>query len=297
MTHAHISLVKSAPSVQFVRVQKCNLVCQDKRGLQRIIPRAKIEEINTDDTVGVDSLLDRDYKYVAISLFIFLSKPRHGCRRRSLSPALAHTHCRIIELNESAFVEEESSIDTVVHEEQDSSSANQPKASKIRKQTNTQTQTENSNSNNNTPKRSKQAIQAGLDLFSQGQYSAAVEMFQLALELPGSGVMRLSGSPKEYACPSEGEEQSALYNMACAYCKLGQVRAALTCLEGLVVDAGFEDADTIRNDPDLVMCQGAELEALLKKRGQGGKAGLLGGLFGGGGEGAVKDGEKPWILW
>ena len=33
---------------------------------------------------------------------------------------------------------------------------------------------------------------------------------QLSLELPGSGVMRLAGSPKEYSCASEGEENAAL---------------------------------------------------------------------------------------
>ena len=33
---------------------------------------------------------------------------------------------------------------------------------------------------------------------------------QLSLELPGRGFMRLAGSPKEYACASEGEENAAL---------------------------------------------------------------------------------------
>ena len=35
----------------------------------------------------------------------------------------------------------------------------------------------------------------------------------LRLQLPGSGVMRMSGSVREYSCASEGEENAALYNM------------------------------------------------------------------------------------
>jgi hypothetical protein len=34
--------------------------------------------------------------------------------------------------------------------------------------------------------------------------------------------MRLSGSVREYACASEGEENAALYNMACCWAVLGQ---------------------------------------------------------------------------
>ena len=32
-------------------------------------------------------------------------------------------------------------------------------------------------------------------------------------------------------CASDAEEQSALYNMACAYAAMGQKDSALTCLE------------------------------------------------------------------
>lgn len=35
-------------------------------------------------------------------------------------------------------------------------------------------------------------------------------------------MMRLSGSVREYSCPSEGEENAALYNMACCWAALGQ---------------------------------------------------------------------------
>ena len=34
--------------------------------------------------------------------------------------------------------------------------------------------------------------------------------------------MRMSGSVREYSCASDGEENAALYNMACCWAKLGQ---------------------------------------------------------------------------
>jgi hypothetical protein len=63
-------------------------------------------------------------------------------------------------------------------------------------------------------------------------------MFNLALELPGNGAYRLSGSPREYACPSDAEEHAALYNMACCYAQMGQKAAALTCLESILDSGG-----------------------------------------------------------
>ncbi len=48
------------------------------------------------------------------------------------------------------------------------------------------------------PKRCKDAIDAGLALFSAGDYQAAADMFNDALELPGNGAYRLTGSPREY---------------------------------------------------------------------------------------------------
>lgn len=86
-------------------------------------------------------------------------------------------------------------------------------------------------------------------------------MFQLALELPGSGMMRMAGSPKEYACPSNGEENAAMYNLACCYAQLGKLEAALTCLEGLNDD--FENWDAMKSDPDLAPLRGPQLEKLV----------------------------------
>lgn len=139
-----------------------------------------------------------------------------------------------------------------------------------------------------TPQRAREAIDRGLQLFSTGQYREAIDMFQLSLELPGSGVMRLSGSVREYSCASEGEENAALYNMACCWARLGQKQPALTVLEALL-DNGFEDVRTIRADPDLAPLAGAELDKLLAKH-----DGLLAKLFG---KKEKLSSNKPWLQW
>lgn len=70
------------------------------------------------------------------------------------------------------------------------------------------------------------ALCCAVQEYGAGRYQAALDLFQLALELPGSGYMRMSGSPKEYSCASEGEENAALYNMACCWVALGQKQAS-----------------------------------------------------------------------
>ena len=114
------------------------------------------------------------------------------------------------------------------------------------------------------PKRTKEAIDEGISLFNQKKHEEAIKMFNLALELPGNGAYRLSGSIREFSCPSDAEEQAALYNLACCYCALGKKQAALACIEG-IVEQGFKDFGTIRTDPDLISLRGAELEACLIK--------------------------------
>lgn len=116
----------------------------------------------------------------------------------------------------------------------------------------------------NSQMKCKDAIQQGLELFAQQKYAEAVEAFRLSLELPGSGVMREAGSPREFACASEGEENAALYNMACCYCKLGQISSAYTCIEALL-ENGFEDVHALKSDPDLSPIQGPKLNELLSK--------------------------------
>ena len=84
------------------------------------------------------------------------------------------------------------------------------------------------------PRRCKEAIDKGLACFGSKQYQEAIDLFNLALELPGNGAYRLPGSPREYSCPSDAEENAALYNLGCCYAQLGQRTAALTCLEAVL---------------------------------------------------------------
>ncbi|KAK9838273.1 hypothetical protein WJX81_001677 [Elliptochloris bilobata] len=109
-----------------------------------------------------------------------------------------------------------------------------------------------------------EAIEAGIARLNDGQAEAAIELFQAALELPGNGAFRMSGTVREYRCASDAEEQSALYNMACAYTGMGKRDSALTCLEACLA-AGFQDFATLRSDPDLAALRGAELDKLLSR--------------------------------
>lgn len=49
-----------------------------------------------------------------------------------------------------------------------------------------------------------------LPLYHPRAMQGAIDMFNLALELPGNGAYRLPGSPREYLCPSDAEENAAL---------------------------------------------------------------------------------------
>ena len=51
----------------------------------------------------------------------------------------------------------------------------------------------------NRPKNCRTAIELGQQLFADGKFEEAVDMFLLALELPGQGAVRYPGKPKEYA--------------------------------------------------------------------------------------------------
>eukprot|EP00879_Flechtneria_rotunda_P015356 GHRR01016053.1.p1 GENE.GHRR01016053.1~~GHRR01016053.1.p1 ORF type:complete len:179 (+),score=64.13 GHRR01016053.1:30-539(+) len=146
-------------------------------------------------------------------------------------------------------------------------------------------------------KRCKEAIDAGLEAFRGKDYQGAIQLFNLALELPGNSAYRLSGSPREYACPSDAEEHAVLYNMACCYAQLGQQEAALTCLES-ILESGFSDIQTLQSDPDLRPIRGQELQALINK--YTGIGGMFTKLLSGKKEEVIVSDDnknKPWILW
>mmetsp|Transcript_36297 Transcript_36297/g.92760 ORF Transcript_36297/g.92760 Transcript_36297/m.92760 type:complete len:218 (+) Transcript_36297:185-838(+) len=143
------------------------------------------------------------------------------------------------------------------------------------------------------PKTCKDAISLGLELYADKQFKKAIAMWQKSLELPGSGAMRMSGTVREFSCPSEGEENAALYNMACAYSQLGETQSAVTCLQG-ALENGFDDFQQLRKDPDLANIQGGELEAAIRKfENPGDKINAIFGRKRGKNSGT----NKPWLIW
>ena len=151
-------------------------------------------------------------------------------------------------------------------------------------------------------RRCADAIAEGLELCGKQEWAAAAEKFTESLDLPGNGRYRLEGSPREHACPSDGEETAALYNLACCYSRMGKMDAAMEMVKA-VVDAGFEELDTLRRDDDLAplrAAMGSAFEAALAAGGgddgSGGAVGVLGKMLGGR---RKKTGStnSPWITW
>ncbi len=63
---------------------------------------------------------------------------------------------------------------------------------------------------------------------------------------------------------SAGEENSALYNLACCFAATGRLEDALDVV-GAALDNGFEDLGALRSDPDLAPLRaGGQLEARLR---------------------------------
>lgn len=80
---------------------------------------------------------------------------------------------------------------------------------------------------------------------------------------------------------SEGERQAALFNIACCYSRLGQAREGLAALAGCL-EAGYQDGDQLRADPDLAFLREDErFEGLLQcfRLAQPGGGGFFGSLL------------------
>jgi tetratricopeptide (TPR) repeat protein len=97
------------------------------------------------------------------------------------------------------------------------------------------------------PTTAAQSIASGLAAFKAGQWEEALEAFTQAEALPGSGVLRVKGKPRDL---SQGELQAARYNAAAALSKLDRLDEALDALRG-ALSAGFEQYDVLQSDPDL----------------------------------------------
>lgn len=131
-----------------------------------------------------------------------------------------------------------------------------------------------------TPKTFADAETMGLELFADGDFEGALEMFRKSLDLPGTGwdlsrarpaggTHPTGGAPnpgggvvrREF--PSMAEVQCAKYNMACCHAALGDQGKSLDLLDE-VLASGFDDYDTMRRDTSLAKL-GPELEKLIDK--------------------------------
>lgn len=171
----------------------------------------------------------------------------------------------------------------------------QQQASKAGKQRKRAQALKDDNTKSDTPRRCRDAIEAGIAKMQAKDYQGALDLFQLSLELPGAGVMRMASSPKEYSCPSEGEENAALFNMACAWSQIGENASAMTCVEALL-DNNFDDFNALRIDPDLSSLQGLQLEELINQSTT--STNPILGIFGGGQKKeSGSNNDKPWLQW
>ncbi len=146
------------------------------------------------------------------------------------------------------------------------------------------------------PRRCRDAIDLGLLAYSEKDYEAAADLFQLALTLPGNGTARLSGSPKEYAVPSAGEENSAIYNLACVYCATGRSAEALECVTA-VLNNGFDDVQALRSDPDLAPIRDGVAKLLAERDAPLAKLARLAGSLRSSDGVPRNSGSRPWLRW
>ncbi|GFR49541.1 hypothetical protein Agub_g11585 [Astrephomene gubernaculifera] len=130
------------------------------------------------------------------------------------------------------------------------------------------------------PETAREAIDQGNQLAKQARWQEALVLYERALTLPGTGIKRYRDRPPQ---ASDGERAAALFNAACCQAQLGDMRAGLVALAGCL-EAGYDDFQQLRSDPDLAPLRGDErFEGLLRRfeRPSAPLGGFLGGLFGG----------------
>jgi len=112
------------------------------------------------------------------------------------------------------------------------------------------------------PEDAREAIAQGLARYGEGDHTAALQLFETALTLPGTGTLRDRKKQREL---SDGEKMSALYNIACCHSRLDDARNGLIALAG-ALEAGFDDFATARSDADLATLRSeAQFEGLLQR--------------------------------
>ena len=97
------------------------------------------------------------------------------------------------------------------------------------------------------PKECREAIASGIAALKAGDTAAALALFQDALRLPGTGVLRDRAKPRER---TSGEEAAAYYNIACAQARLGAVEEGLAALRSCF-STGYSDFKQVQTDADL----------------------------------------------
>jgi len=116
-----------------------------------------------------------------------------------------------------------------------------------------------------SPINAAEAIEWGQEAFSKGEYQRALDLFREVFTLPGSGAMRYSGTVREISCASPGEENAALYNIACCCARLGKPQDGLEALQ-TALENGFDGYENIKTDPDLApVRQLAEFDSMFGK--------------------------------
>lgn len=130
------------------------------------------------------------------------------------------------------------------------------------------------------PETAREAIDLGLVLCKQQKWGKALEVFEKALSLPGTGIKRYRDKPRLI---SDGEKMAALYNIACCHAQLQDARSGLVALSGCI-ELGYTDWNQIRADPDLeFLRQDPRFEGLMERfqKKAGGFFGVdLSGIFG-----------------
>ncbi|CAG9461246.1 unnamed protein product [Pedinophyceae sp. YPF-701] len=102
----------------------------------------------------------------------------------------------------------------------------------------------------------RSAIAVGIQVYAEGRYEDALEIFEAALSKPGTGVKRFRDKPAEI---SPGERAAALYNCACCHSRMENVRPGLVAIAG-ALESGFEGFKELRTDPDLQYLRDADPE-------------------------------------
>ncbi|CAL5224279.1 g6941 [Coccomyxa viridis] len=126
------------------------------------------------------------------------------------------------------------------------------------------------------PEDARGAIAVGLEQYNAGSYETALGIFEKAIDLPGTGIKQFRDKPPAI---SNGEKQAALYNIACCHSRMGNLQDGLLALKGCL-EAGYEDYQQIREDPDLEGIRGdSRFQSLISKYAKSNGNGFFGNML------------------